>query len=173
MSEPARLWDFAGFDGLALARSLFGVNVSDLSAYQSMETECEGTACSLLRLCENNFRVSVYEDAALEQGLQAAAIGRRVWVKPSVLTSLLLDDGQAAWESLTQAGTAKPPHRLIGLPQERAVPVHFGEPAALVWRHPVRGVSSIEVQTAAADLEAVRRLLSSISFRSDLFRSGQ
>ena len=51
------LWDLAGIDGLAVAKYLLGEEVGHLAPFQSMETVLEGKDCSVLRLCELNFRI--------------------------------------------------------------------------------------------------------------------
>lgn len=155
MTDPA-LWDFAGPDGLALARALFGPEASALSVYQSLETQWGGAACSLLRLCENNFRVSGAADGFAE-AFKSAAIGKRIWIKPSRLASLFL--GEDALASLPPVCSPKPPHRLAGLPPGRAVPASVGACAVLVWRHSVGGVPAVEIQTAPRDLSVLRDLL--------------
>lgn len=170
-SGSQRLWDFAGFDGLALARCLFGASVSDLSVFQSLETEWVEGTCALLRLSETNFRIAFdsgteSECRAREQALQAAAAERRVWAAPSRLVSFLLDDGPA-WERLNEIGAAKPPHRLAELPLNRAVPISLKGTAALAWRHPVLDVPRTELQIAPAALEEICRL-----FRTGLFLTG-
>ena len=163
MNAPI-LWDFAGFDGLALARDLFGSAVSELGVYQSLETEWRGAPCALLRLCENNFRVGFSADAGSvrpagwEDTLKANTDGRRVWAKPSMLASIFLEEGPP-WEQLGQIGTTKAPHRLAGLPCHRAVPAQIAGRAALVWRHSVEGASVVEIQTAPADCAAIRKSL--------------
>ena len=160
MNAPlAELYDFAGFDGLALARALFGPSASELAVYQSVETEWSGTSVALLRLCENNFRVGLYGSSLnLGDALTTAALGRRVWVKPTGLVSLFLTEGPE-WEHLARVATTKAPHRLVGLTSHRAVPARIDGHAALLWRHSVGGVPSVEVQTAPADSEAVRHIL--------------
>ena len=85
MSAPSTSWDIAGVDGLPVARALFGEGAARLSVWQSLDTEWGGAPCSVLRLCEGNFRVGLYggDADALGQALKEAARGRRVWVKPS------------------------------------------------------------------------------------------
>ena len=155
MTDPAPgLWDFAGPDGLAFARVLFSEEVSQLAAYQSLETRWQGASCSLLRLCENNYRVGIHSaEEAPAEALRAAAAGRRVWVKPSRLATLRL--GEEALASLLPVTTVKPPHRLAGLGQNRAVPARIAGRAALVWRHPVGGVPTVEIQAALGDMGAI------------------
>ena len=139
----AALWDFAGVDGLELASVVFGSAVCKLSVYQSLETEHSGLDCSLLRLSENNFRVGVQgQSESLAEALNTAAAGKRVWVKQNTLTRL--DLSEEAQETLLKISTVKPPHRLAGLPNNRAVPVRIGDFAALVWRHR----TTFELQTA-------------------------
>ncbi len=144
MSHPETdLWDFAGVDGLELACTVFGSAACKLSVYQSLETAHSGMGCSLLRLSENNFRIGVQgQSESLAEALNTAAAGKRVWVKQSALTRLIL--GEEAQERLLKISTVKPPHRLAGLPNNRAVPVRVGDFAALVWRHR----TTFELQTA-------------------------
>ena len=139
----AALWDFAGVDGLELANVVFGPAACKLSVYQSLETKYSGLDCSLLRLSENNFRVGVQgQSESLAEALNTAAAGKRVWVKQNTLTRLALSE--EAQETLLKISTVKPPHRLAGLPNNRAVPVRIDDFAALVWRHR----TIFEVQTA-------------------------
>jgi hypothetical protein len=137
------LWDFAGVDGLELACTVFGLAACKLSVYQSLETEHSGLDCSLLRLSENNFRLCIHGTSqSPAEALNAAAAGKQVWLKQSVLNRLKL--GEEALETLQRISTVKPPHRLMGLPNARAVPVRIEGIAALVWHH--NGI--FEVQTA-------------------------
>ncbi len=142
------LWDFAGVDGLEVARTLFGEAAARLSVWQSLEAD----DFSLLRLCENNFRARLADGAALE----AAARGRRVWVKACPLAVLTARDDLGA---LLPSLTVKPPHRLEGLPMGRAVPTRLNDQAVLLWRHDPAGRPVLEVHTAARDAEAVRASL--------------
>lgn len=149
-----RLWDFAGFDGAAFARLLFGEEVSQIAAYQSLETHWRGAPCSVLRLSENNYRLSLHETEEASAGaLHAAAAGLRVWVKPARLAVLRL--GEEALERLPPISTVKPPHRLAGLGRHRAVPACIAGSAALVWRHPVGGAPAVEIQSASDDIGAI------------------
>jgi hypothetical protein len=153
------LYDFAGFDGMALARDFFGPWASELAVYQSQDTEWSGVPCALLRVCENNFRVSVHGVAAgLEEALTEAATGCRVWVKPAGLASLFLREGPE-WEQLAKTATTKAPHRLTGLAMNHAVPARIVDCAALIWRHGVNDSPAIEIQTALADQEAIKQSL--------------
>ncbi len=157
-----RLWDFAGTDGLALAQALFGPQAAHLAAYQSCETEFSDAPCSLLRLCEVNFRVGVFDDTGgLADALQAEATDRRVWVKPSRLSVIVVKEDALA--TLPKFAVVKPPHRLAGLPADHAVPVRLDGCAALLWRHAVRGVPALEIQVASHDRDAVCRSLSEVS----------
>ena len=166
MSVPGPLlsWDFAGCDGLALARELFGSAVSELSVYRSLDTDWKGTPCALLRLCENNFRVGLYENIAardvkaFEDALWANAATCRVWVKPTILATLLLNEDTL--KSLLPITTVKSPHRLIRLGQNRAIPCRIAGLASLLWCHRVGGVLAVEVQTAPS---AVTRISAAIS----------
>ena len=155
---PPRLWDLAGVDGLSVARVLFGAAAARLSVWQSLDTEWGGPPCSLLRLCENNFRVGLYggPPEALAVDLERAAQGRRVWVKPCRMAVLRARD---APETLLPVAAVKPPHRLAGLPKGWAVPVRLEDRAVLLWRHTIAGTTTLEVQTAPADGAAVRETL--------------
>jgi hypothetical protein len=138
------LWDFAGVDGLAVARELFGEQAARLSVWQSVD----GEDFSVLRLCENNFRARLADGTALR-----AARGRRIWWRACDVSVLLaLDEPDA----LTSAVSVKPPHRLQGLPRGRAIPARLDNHAVLLWRHGRAGQPVLEVQTAPRDADAVR-----------------
>ena len=160
--HPPALWDFAGFDGLALACELFGPAVSELAVYQSQDTDWGETHCALLRLCENNFRAGFYgaisadDQADFEDRLRANAAARRVWIKRTSLASIFLS-AEPEWNTLEQITTTKVPHRLTGLPVNRAVPARIADHAVLVWRHFLEGRLTVEVQVAPGELEAVRQ----------------
>ena len=158
MSASPRCLDFAGVDGQEVAQALFGEQVSRLSVWQSLDTDRNGTSCSVLRLCQGNYRVGAYggDADALGQALSEAAHGKRVWVKPCGLSSLIAQD---APELLLPVATVKPPHRLAGLPGDHAVPARLGDCAVLLWRHTVTARAVLEVQTAAGDFAAVRETL--------------
>ena len=51
------LWDMAGVDGLEVAQTLFGEKVGHLAPFQSLETVVQDKDCSVLRLCDRNFRI--------------------------------------------------------------------------------------------------------------------
>ena len=158
MTGPPLLWDFAGVDGLSVARALFGEAVARLSVWQSREADRDGIPCSLLRLCEGNFRLGLHgrDTGALASALEQVARGRRVWVKSGHRAALHVRD---AVEAIIPVATVKPPHRLAGLPMNRAVPARLEDRAVLLWRHTVGGVRLVEVHMAAPDLDGVRATL--------------
>lgn len=142
-----------------MARALFGPRVSELAVYQSWDANYCGTACTLLRLCENNFRIGLYGDSTpaaegFAGALLSQANGRKVWVKSSELVSLFLTEA-AEWERLLQVATTKAPHRLTGLAANRAVPARIGGRASLIWRHSLDDVPVVEIQTALWDCEEI------------------
>ena len=57
VNGPPSYWDFAGVDGGLVARALFGEAAARLSVWQSLDTDWDGSPCSVLRLCEGNFRI--------------------------------------------------------------------------------------------------------------------
>lgn len=77
MNDLTQPWDMAGADGLVAARALFGEVVDHLAPFQSLETELESEACSVLRLCDRNFRVTY--SGPFDQ--RVAALNLNLWVK--------------------------------------------------------------------------------------------
>jgi hypothetical protein len=143
-----KLWDMAGVDGLHVAKSLFGDAVDRLSPFQSLETELQGEPCSVLRLCDRNFRI------AYPGPLDALAVfrDRNVWIQEFtwlVAASFPIE----LLPNLTAQATVRPPHRLINLPNHQAVPAQIDGIALLIWRHPNQGQPALELQTARAKLD--------------------
>jgi hypothetical protein len=144
----SNLWDIAGVDGLHVAKSLFGNAVDRLAPFQSLETELQGQACSILRLCDRNFRI-VYP-GPLDQF--EVFLNHKVWIKQFTwLGAISLPIGLLP--KLIAQATVRPPHRLAALPNHRAVPAEIDSIAILIWRHPRQGQPVLEIHTAHTDLD--------------------
>lgn len=144
------LWDMAGIDGLAAAKYLVGEKVGYLAPFQSMETVLEGQDCSVLRLCDRNFRF-VYP-GPLDQ--LAAPLQGNIWLKQfDWLTRMSLPINFLS-QIISQA-TVRPPHRLEQLPDHRATPAQFQGIPLLIWQHPSQGKPSVELHVARKDLETL------------------
>ena len=159
-----QLWDFAGIDGLQMARSLFGDAIDRISIFQSIDIHLSDCPCSVLRLCETNFRVVWYDEHPhLPQRLQQAAIGRQVWLRQfNWLGAILLRNPCGAIlpdpiDPLLIA-TPKPPHRLP-LPIDCAAPARIDGVSVLIWRHAIDGQPALEVHTATKDLQFIQTKL--------------
>ncbi len=153
-----KIWDMAGKDALAVAQQLFGHQVGYLSPFQSVETVREGQACSVLRLCNCNFRISCAD--ALDQ--QVATHQRGVWIKQyGWLSTLSLPIEQLS--ALTKTATTRAPHRLQNLPNNQAVPASFKGIPVLIWRHPIQGEPAVELHVAATDRIRLLEQLKSLS----------
>lgn len=169
--QDSQLWDFAGVDGLQFAKHLLGESVDRIAPFQSLETSLDSYSCSLLRLCENNFRLrfsgndarareSAREKGAeLEQKMRSLQVGLQVWVKPLIwMAGLALPEAIAA-SRLLQLVTPKPPHRLEGLQPNCAVPGRLDERAVLVWRHSISGQPVFELHAATKDIQIIQAQL--------------
>lgn len=155
-----QLWDIAGIDGLQVAKSLFGDQVSHIAPFQSVETTLAGCPCSVLRLCEDNFRITWQGDSAiLEQAFQLQG-KRRAWLKRFDWLGAIALSEMVCLTHLPQIATAKPPYRLSGILVNCAAPARIEGVAVLVWRHPVLGQSAFELHTAVKDLETVKTAVS-------------
>lgn len=154
----AHQWDLAGVDGLQVAKSLFGDQVGYIATFQSIETSLEGCSCSVLRLCEGNFRISWQGNSTiLEQAFQRVQ-GKRAWLKRfDWLGAIALSESVGL--ILPQIAVPIPPHRLKGMLLNCAAPARIEGTAVLVWRHLVLGQSAFELHTAVKDLETVKAKL--------------
>jgi hypothetical protein len=147
LNKP-KLWDMAGVDGLHVAKLLFGDAVDRLSPFQSLETELQGEACSVLRLCDRNFRIAY--PGPLDQF--DVFRDRNVWIRQFAwLGEVSLPIEQLP--TLIAQATVRPPHRLINLPDHQAVPAQLDSIALLIWRHPSKGQPALELQTARTNLD--------------------
>ncbi|GAB4376849.1 MAG: hypothetical protein Kow00121_24740 [Elainellaceae cyanobacterium] len=148
-------WDIAGIDGLAVAKTLFGESVNHIAPFQSLETHLNGMPCSVLRLCEGNFRVSGHS-AELAQINQLIPINQRVWVKQLDWLSAIVIPEAIGLSRLTELAIAKPPYRLSSLAVNCAVPARIQGIAVLVWRHSVQEQPAFELHLATADLNQIQ-----------------
>lgn len=115
LDKRSRAWDMVGKDGLRVAKALFGEAVDRLAPFQSLETELDGVPCSVLRLCDRNFRI--IDPGAFDQKVAAiqAEMTADVWVKQLPwIGAIALPFEQA--QLLIQKATARPPHRHTNLP---------------------------------------------------------
>jgi hypothetical protein len=163
-----QLWDFAGIDGLQVAKFLIGQTADRIAPFQSLETTWSGGSCSLLRLCENNFRIGLQDGSKFEQTMRQLQPDRRFWYKRcDYLQSIALPEA-IGLDLLTKIAVPKPPYRLVGLQPNCAIPARINRISVLIWRHrlfseqPVlleQPVSSkqpvFEVQMAKGNLEAI------------------
>lgn len=157
VTPPDRaLWDFAGVDGLQAAIALFSPAVSRIAPFQSVETAFQQQPCSVLRLCENNFRVALPADSELQGAI--AALTLQVWIKPRPVAVLLLP--VSGLTRLREVATTKPIYTLDPFPSDRAVPARVDGRAILAWHHQWQGQPWLEIQTAAENLAAIQKVFS-------------
>ena len=146
-------WDMAGANGLQLAKQWFGDTIDRIAMFQSAEVSFQSQACSVLRLCENNFRIS----CAKSVEFNTAPIDR-TWVKQfDWLAAITVPD--SALSHLQQIATPKPPHRLLDLKPNSAVPARIDQIAVLIWRHALIDQAIIEIHAARKDLSNVKAKL--------------
>lgn len=153
-STDRTLWDFAGIDGLQVARHLFGEPIARLSRFQSLTTTLQGYPCAVLRLCENNFRVALPQALALEGLIHP--LRQRVWVARSPYLSALTLPLESGLSWLYERATTKPLYRLQPLPSDRAVPARLDGIALLIWHHEWLDQPRLELHMATADLPLVQ-----------------
>ncbi|MEM8502931.1 MAG: hypothetical protein AAF716_07235 [Cyanobacteria bacterium P01_D01_bin.1] len=147
------LWDMCGADGLEVAQSLFGEEVTYLAPFQSIETGLDGEDCSVLRLCDRNFRIRY--PGPLDQRV---SLERCVWIKQyEWLGSLLFPIEQLS--ILVKDATVRAPHRFENLPNHQALPARFRDIPLLIWRHSIQGNPAVELHVAQTDLERLSRQL--------------
>lgn len=152
-----QLWDIAGVDGLQVAKSLFGDQLSYIATFQSIETTLEGCPCSVLRLCEGNFRIAWQGNSTiLEQAVQRAQGERRAWLKRFDWLDAIAISESLGLNRLPQIAVSKPPYRLQGMLVNRAAPARIEGVAILVWRHLVLGQPAFELHTAVKNLETIK-----------------
>jgi len=153
-----KLWDIAGVDGLEVAQLIFGQKVGYLAPFQSIEVTLKGQNCSILRLCEKNFRISY--SGPLDQIV--TPLQRRAWVKQyDWLHTLFLPTEQLS--TLIKIATVRPPHRLESLPNNQAVPACLGDTPVLIWRHCVAAQPTIELHFSRQSVDNILKQLEHLS----------
>lgn len=152
------LWDIAGVDGLQAMKSIVGEAIDRIAPFRSLESQLGGEHCSILRLCENNFRISCCGDnAPIAQVLNTLST-QHVWIKKfNWLGSLILPE--AALSQLLLIAISKPPHRLENLPLHCAAPARINGISVLIWRHPIAGKPALELHAAQKDLPQLQAKL--------------
>lgn len=154
------LCDIAGVDGLQVMKALVGQEVDRIAPFQSLEAEIEGISCSVLRLCEGNFRLSWQgKNRRLLSYLESTAAGQRVWVQQFPWLSAILLPERISLDHLIELAVAKPPFRLSALALHCAAPARIVGRSILVWRHPIQGREQIELHLAAQQQQAIESLL--------------
>lgn len=151
------LWDIAGVDGLQVMQSLIGDRVDRIAPFQSLATELDRIPCSVLRLCEGNFRLRWSGDRdRLQSILNAATAEKRVWVKqfPWLSTIQLPNDMNVA--RLAEMAIAKPPFSLASLALHCAAPARINSISVLVWRHAIDNIETIELHIATHHLQSIK-----------------
>ncbi len=136
------LWDVTGIDALAVMIDIFGESVSQLAPFQSLETVLDGEACSVLRLCDRNFRIVA---SSFQVPTQQVYLHQFDW-----LSRIRLPIEQLSL--LSSVATVRPPHRLKDLPENCAVPIQVSGIAVLLWYHPDQGQPILEGHTARRSL---------------------
>lgn len=147
------LIDLAGQGGLQGAIALFGSQVNRIAPFQSTPVQWQGASGSLLRLCENNFRLRWQGDeSAMIAALQSATAGTWVrslpWLTAIAYPAAYLTD-------LVPLITSTPPHQLVGLPLNCAAVGRFEGRSLLVWHHELDGQAVVELHMATAHQEAI------------------
>ncbi|HHP7244347.1 MAG TPA: hypothetical protein ACFE0H_06640 [Elainellaceae cyanobacterium] len=153
-----QLWDWAGVDGLQFARAVFGDSVGNIAPFQSIETTYQMYPCSVLRLCEGNFRVAIAPEVSFQDDTQAIHSPLRMWLKPSTLVAIALAD-EVGMNILPQIATTKSIYRLDLLQANCAAPARINDIAVLIWRHRVAGTPIVELHVALSNLDALQTLL--------------
>ena len=151
------LWDFAGVDGLQAAIALFTPAISHIAPFQSLTTDFNHQPCSVLRLCENNFRVALSKKLDFDDAI--ADLNLKVWSKP-YSAALLAIPAEPGLARLAKIATTKPPYTLTPFPCERAVPARINSIAILAWHHLWDKQPSVSIQTASVNADEIRQAFS-------------
>jgi len=162
--NPYPLWDIAGVDGLEVMKALFGAQVDRIAPFQSLEAELDGWPCSILRLCEGNFRLSWQGDPSIKAKLANAVVNRRVWMQQFDWIGSLVLPASVNPIQLADIAIAKPPFQLRSLALHCALPARIDGISVLVWRHLVHGQDQLELHTAVADVQRIELILQQQSF---------
>ncbi len=156
-----QLWDFAGVDGLQCAKALFGEASGRIAPFQSFETSLNGCLCSVLRLCEGNFRIGLQgKTTGFEQAIAQLQPNHQIWVKRCEWMSAIAIPETLLLNLLPQIASSKAPHRLEGLQLSCAAPARIDGISVLIWRHQLLGQPAFELHTALKDVEAVQAKVS-------------
>ncbi|MEL6555717.1 MAG: hypothetical protein AAFQ63_19990 [Cyanobacteria bacterium J06621_11] len=151
MSEYV-LWDFAGVDGLQAAIALFTPAISHLSPFQSLTTNFHHQPCSILRLCENNFRVALSENLDFDDAI--AHLNLKVWHQPYSAANLVVPT-ERGLALLPKIATTKPLYTLNPFPCDRAVPARINGIAILAWHYLWDNQPRLAIQTASVNSSKV------------------
>lgn len=155
---PISLWDWAGVDGLQFGRALFGEAIGKIAPFQSIETHYKDIPCSILRLSEGNFRLSLPKEISLEEAI-AQSTHFQVWIKPcEQLTTIVLSEA-IALDLLPRIAVTKPIYRLEAIAPHCALPARIENIAVLVWRHTLQGQAIVELQVSLQDQDALKAKL--------------
>ena len=150
------LWDFAGVDGLQAAIALFTPAISHLAPFQSLTADFNHRPCSVLRLCENNFRVALSNDLAFDEAI--AELKLKVWSKPCTAFNLVIPT-EWGLTRLAKVATTKPIYTLTPFPCDRAVPARVNEIAILAWHHLWNAQPRLTIQTASTNANKIHEAL--------------
>jgi hypothetical protein len=163
LTFPCQYWDFAGIDGLQVAKTLFGDAIDRLAPFQSIETALAPDPrhhCAVLRLCEGNFRVSWQGEIALfQQQITQAQNGQQVWVKQLPWLSPVFLTESFGLLRLPQVAIPKPPYRLQALPLNCAIPARIDGMSVLIWHHSIQDQPVFELQMAVQHIQPIQAIL--------------
>lgn len=163
--ERDRLWDIAGNDGLQVVKTLAGDRITTIAPFQSIETTIAGNDCSILRLCEGNFRLAYLGNPNVLESAWQEFVGDRVWLKRFSWLGAISISESIGLDYLPQIAVPKPPHRLKGLECDRALPARINGISVLIWRHQVLQQPAFELHTAFKNLELIKSILD-LTFQS-------
>lgn len=152
-----QLWDFAGVDGLQAAIALFTPAISHIAPFQSLTAELNHQPCAVLRLCENNFRVTLSEKLDFDEAI--ADLNLKVWSKPCSAATLVVPT-KLGLARLPKVVTTKPLYTLTPFPCDRAVPARINGIAILAWHHLWQGQPRLTIQTASTHVDTIRKAFS-------------
>ncbi|MBW4652644.1 MAG: hypothetical protein KME20_06340 [Kaiparowitsia implicata GSE-PSE-MK54-09C] len=156
-SPAYTLWDFAGRDGLQAALQLFGPRANRIAPFQSFSTSWQQQPCTVLRLCQHNFRVALPEGAALDLATQALDLS--LWVKPCATLATVFLPRAEGLERLPNLATTNPLYRLDPLPLDCAVPARIGNCAVLIWHHTWNTQPYLAIQTVTTQQDFIRQVV--------------
>lgn len=155
------LWDFAGVDGLQAAIALFSPAISHISPFQSLTANFSHQPCSVLRLCENNFRVALPQTISGETAFEKAIadLNLKVWAKRCPAATFIVP-ADLALSRLPKIAMTKPLYSLTPFPCDRAVPARINGVAILAWHHLWYEQPRVYIQTASANVNEIRKAFS-------------